>query len=400
MATRVRKGRTRLVVGLGLVGVLALLTTGVVLAQEDQLGGKVLSGNEVTIPAGTTVDHDVYLFGGTLSVNGTVKGDVVALGGQVAINGTVNGDVLAAGGNLSVNGPVTGDVRIAGGNVAIAGDVTEDVAAAGGQVTMSGKIGQDLLVSAGNLTLSGSVAGSTTGSAGTYSKSGTVAGSDGIHVTGRAGGYVPAPSNPVLDAIRQYIAVLLVAVLALWLVPRAFAAAEERVREQPAPAFGWGIVTVIGYVVAIVAIVVLAIVLAIVFGALGFGALLGLDLLGAFAAISGFTLAFVIAAAFLADAIVGLALARLVADRSGSLAALRPAGMQGQWADLGLLAVGAAVVVIVTSLPAIGWLFKLVVIALGLGGLWLAWRPMRPAMTAPIGMPPPMAPPAPPTTTI
>jgi len=384
------------------LALLALLATGVVLAQEEQLGGKVLTGNEVTIPAGTTVDHDVYVFGGTLGINGTINGDVVAFGGQVGINGPVNGDVVAAGGSLSVNGAVTGDVRIAGGNITIAGDVTEDVAAAGGQVTLSGKIGQDLLVSGGSVTLSGSVAGSTTGTAGTYSKSGTVAGSDGIRVTGRDSGFVRPPSNPVLDAIRQYIAVLLIAVLALWLVPRAFAAAETRVREQPFPSFGWGIVMVIGYVVAIIAIIVLTIILAIVFGALGFGALLGVDFLAAFASITGLTLVFVIAAAFLADAIVGLALARLVAERSGSAAALRPAGMPGQWADFGLLALGAAVVVIVTSLPVIGWLFKLIVVALGLGGLWLAWRPMRPAMAAPIGMPPaatppPAIPPAPPT---
>ena len=53
------------------VAVAAVTTTGVALAQQEQLGGKLLTGNEVTIPAGTTVDHDVYVFAGTVISNPT-----------------------------------------------------------------------------------------------------------------------------------------------------------------------------------------------------------------------------------------------------------------------------------------------------------------------------------------
>jgi hypothetical protein len=382
---------TRRVVGLalGLAVLLVVLTIGVVLAQGGELGGKLLTGSEVTIPAGETVDHDIYAFGGTVTSNGTINGDLVVAGGNIDVNGLVTGDVLATGGRISINGPVTGDVRAAGGQVSIVGDVAEDVLVTGGQVTIGGSVGEDLIVSSGQLNLSGTVAGSAVGTVGAYAKSGSIAGTDSITVTGNQASTLAPPSNPVLDAIRQFIAVLLVAVLALWLVPRAFGVAEAQVRERPLPSFGWGIAAVIGYVVLIVVICIVAVLLAIALGLLGFGALVGIDLIGGFVLVSGITLAFIIAAGFVADAIVGLAIARAFMERSGRSAAA-PSGAsmmsRDRWADLGLLAIGVAIVVVLTSLPVVGGWLKLVVVLVGLGALWLAWRRSRTPVR--IGMPP------------
>ena len=380
--------RNRTLAILGLTGLLILLTAGVVLAQGEQLGGKLRTGSDIMIPAGETVDHDLYVFGGTVISNGTINGDVVAAGGTLELNGAVSGDVVAAGGRVVINGSVGGDVRTAGGQITIGGDVAEDILVAGGQVTLSGRVGEDLIVSTGELTLSGSVAGSTIGNVGAYTKTGTVTGSDDIVVTDRREAPV-APSNPVLDAIRQFVGVLLIAVLALWLVPRSFAAAEARVRGEPLPSFGWGIVSVLAYIVAIIVIVVLMVILAIVLGAFDFGALLTLDVLGGIVAIVALTLAFMVAAVFLADALVGLGLARLVAGRTGWAVTTDQTMRGGRWADLGLLAVGVAVVVILTSLPVVGWLVKLLVVFLGLGAMWLAWRPVRLGRTATMAAPPP-----------
>jgi hypothetical protein len=383
------------VVAFGLALLLALLTMGVVLGQGGQLGGKLLTGSDVTIPAGETVDHNIYVFGGSLTSNGTINGDVVALGGNVVVNGPVKGDVLAAGGQISVNGPISGDVRVAGGQISLGGDVSGDVLAAGGTVVLTGRIGQDLIVSGGQVTLAGSVAGSAIGSAGTYSKTGTIAGTDSITITGnRATAVARAPSNPVLDAIRQFIVVMLVALLGLWLAPRLFGAAEGQVRQRPLPSLGWGLAAVIAYIVLIVIIFVLVILLAIAFGSLGFDGLVGIDVVGGVVLILGITLAFLVAAGFVADAVVGLALARFVAGETGRT--VFPGGSRmlasDRWPDLGLLAAGVAVVVILTALPVVGGLAKFVVVLLGLGALWLAsgrWRPM--ALAVP---PPPPSPPA------
>jgi hypothetical protein len=382
---------TRRVVGLalGLAVLLVVLTIGVVLAQGGQLGGKLLTGSEVTIPAGETVDHDIYAFGGTITSNGSINGDLVVAGGTIDVNGAVTGDVLATGGRITLNGPVTGDVRAAGGQVTITGNVAEDVLVTAGQVTIGGSVGQDLIVSSGQLSITGTVAGSAVGSAGAYTKSGSIAGTDSITVTGNQTSTIAPPSNPVLDAIRQFIAVMLVALLALWLVPRAFGVAEAQVRERPVEAFAWGIGAVVGYVVLIAVISVVAILLAIALGLLGFGALVGIDVIGAFVLVAGLTLGFVIAVGFLADAIVGLALARVFAQRSGRAAGTSSGAStagRDRWADLGLLAVGVAVVVVLTSLPVVGGWLKLVVVLIGLGALWLAWRRDR---TAAAGAAPP-----------
>ena len=384
------------VLALCLAGLLALLTMGIVLAQGGQLAGKLLTGSDVTIPAGETVDHNIYIFGGTLTSNGTINGDLVAAGGTVNVNGPVNGDVLVAGGNVNVNGPVNGDVRIAGGQVTIAGSVAQDVLATGGQVTIGGRVGQDLIVSSGQLTLTGTVAGSAAGSVGTYSKSGSIAGTDSITVTGNQSTFVPPPSNRALDAIRQFLSVLLVALLALWLAPRVFESAEAEVRMRPLPSLAWGIAALIGYLVLVIAMGVVVFLLAIALGLLGFGALLGIDIFGGFVAISGVTLAFIVATAFVADAIVGLALARLVASRvlRSATASGASAGVGGdRWSDFGWLAVGVAIVVVLSSLPIVGPWIKLVVVLLGLGSLWLAWRGSR--STAPGELPPEVPPPSP-----
>jgi hypothetical protein len=375
------------IVAPALAALLMVLSIGVVLAQGGLLGGKVLTGSEVTIPSGETVDHDVYVFGGTLTSNGTINGDIVAAGGNIDINGPVKGDVLAAGGRITISGPVSGDVRAAGGQVTIVGDIAEDLLATGGQVTLNGHVGQDLIISTGQFTLTGSVAGSAIGTAGSISKSGSIGGTDSITVTGDQGqSFARAPSNPVLDAIRQFLAVLLVAALAMWLAPRLFTRAETEVRERPVPSFGWGIVACIGYIVAVVVIAIVMVLLALILGALGFDGLVGIDIFGGLVVIGAITLAFIVAAAFLVDAIIGLALARLIAGRSDRVAAAAQrssAFVQPRWADFGLLVVGVAVVVVLTSLPIVGGWVKLVVILLGLGALWLARRGTRVVVTTP-----------------
>jgi len=370
--------RRRLALILASALFLTTAAIGVALAQGGELGGKLLTGGDVTIPEGETVDHDVYAFGGNITVDGTVHGDVVAAGGNVDLNGPVQGDVLAAGGQLNVTGPIAGDVRAAGGQIRITGDVTEDVMVSGGQLTIGGNVGQDLIASGGQLTLTGSVAGGATGSVGSYAKSGSVSGRDSITVTGNQGG-VPAgaaASNPVLDAIRHFIVVVLVAIAGLWLLPRGMTAAEGWVRERPLPALGWGIAAFIGYFVLIIIVVLVAILGALILGALGFGTVLGLDLFGAFVVLAGVTLAFVIVVAFVADAIVGLALARVIGRSMGrgvSVASTWSVGRTG-WSDLGLVALGIAVVVILASLPAVGTWIKLVVVLLALGAIWLTWQ--------------------------
>jgi hypothetical protein len=153
----------------------------------------------------------------------------------------------------------------------------------------------------------------------------------------------------------------------IWLVPRLYTAATAAIRQRPLVAAGWGVVACVGYVVLLVIVVIAMILLAIAFGLLGFGDLVGISIVGGIVVIAAATLVFLVAAAYVADAIVGAALAGLVV-RGPSPTRAR---------ELAILAAGAAVVVAVTSLPILGPWVKLVVVLLGIGALLVAIRQER-----------------------
>ncbi len=80
-----------------------------------------VANGSLVIGEGETI-RNATAFGGSLVVNGTVTGDAAALGGSVTVNGHVSGGATAIGGSvhLGPNAVVENDV------VAIGGDVTKD----------------------------------------------------------------------------------------------------------------------------------------------------------------------------------------------------------------------------------------------------------------------------------
>jgi hypothetical protein len=354
---------------LAAAALILVLAASLVLGKGQLLGGKLRTGDNVTVPAEESWDGDLYLLGGRVTVAGLVDGDLTVLGGQVDVTGTVTGDVLAAGGNVSISGEVGGDARLAGGQINVAGTVQEDVAATGGQVTVpaGGDIGGDLIVAGGQVTMSGSVAGSVEGSAGTYSAGGSVGGTEHV-VLARSQPVQAAAAEPLLDALRHFVVVFLLGALLLWLLPRWMAAAGRVVHDQPWRALGGGLLACVGYIAFLVATIIAMILLAILFGLLQIGSVVAIEFIGGLLAIGVVTFLFVLVVAFGADALVGLTVARWAATRTAT-------GMnaESRWQELGLLAAGAAAVVIVTSIPIIGGWLKLAVVLFGLGGFAIAW---------------------------
>jgi len=353
------------------VALLAILT-GVALAQG--VSDKLRTGDTVTVAAGGTVANDLYAFAGTVRVDGTVDGDLVASGGLVDVTGTVTGDVLAAGGSVNITGTVGGDTRIAGGTLTVGGAITEDLLATGGRltVTSSGTVGEDLIAATGQLTIDGAVTGNVLAQTGMYSKAGTIGGTEDVTITPRESqpgqpGAAPAPTQQVIDAVRHFLVVVLIGALLIWFAPRAYARMKTALQQRPLPAAGWGIVAILGFGVLLIVVLIAMILLAIAFGLLGFSDLVGIGILGGIVAILGTSLVFAVVAGYVADALVGVALASLV--------------MRGddpsRWRELAVLAVGAAVVVLVSSLPIVGPWVKLVVVLLGLGAVLIAWRRPR-----------------------
>jgi hypothetical protein len=81
---------------------------------------EIASGDTYHLPAGQTIDNDLYVTAGEIIIDGVVNGDLVAMGGYIEINGEVTEDLLAAGGGIVINGVVGDDVRAAGNGVTLA----------------------------------------------------------------------------------------------------------------------------------------------------------------------------------------------------------------------------------------------------------------------------------------
>ena len=351
-------------IALALAAVLLALVATLVLAETRLLDGKFRSGETVTVPADEVVADDLYLVGGTLTVDGTVHGDLIAFGGNIAVNGSVDGDLVAAGGTVSVTGTVSGDARVAGGNLTMQGVVGEDVVAAGGTIVLGGEIKGDLVVAGGAVTMGANVGGNVEANAGTYNRTGQVAGTE--HVTISTRGATQAPSgSPLLDAIRHFVALIIFGALAVWLVPRGLTAADSTLRREPLLSLGGGLAAFLGFAVWAIVVLLIGILLAIAFGLLQVAALAAISIITAVLALFVGTFGFILLVAYAADLVVGLALARL---------AMRDATVS-RWQMLGLVVAGALVVVIATSLPIIGGFVKLAVVVLGLGAITIAaWR--------------------------
>jgi cytoskeletal protein CcmA (bactofilin family) len=343
----------------------ALATLPAAAVQQSELGGKVRSGQEVTIPAGETVQGDLVASGGRIRVEGRVDGDLIASGGEVTVDGTVTGDVLAAAGSTTIAGDVGGDVRAATGQARIEGRVGEDVVVGAGQVTVArgAQIGGDLIVGAGQLRLDGTVTGSVLGGAGDYTRTGTVGGSE--QVTVQQPEQEPTLTDRGFDVLRRYVSILVVGLLLLWLLPRAFRGAGDAVRGRPLVSLGVGILGFIGVVVLLVLVVLVTALLAVGLGLLGLGSLVGATVFGGSLAAGVVAFLFFIAVAFGAQATVGLGLGRLLFRG--------PRRSFGK--ALAALLVGVAVVVLLASIPVAGGWLEALVVVLGLGALVLMLFP-------------------------
>ena len=380
-----------------IAGLATVLLLGVsVVAAGGDPNDKVLTGDRVTIEAGETVSHDLYVFGGDLVVDGTVEGDLVAGAGTVTINGTVEGDLVVGSGRVFVNGEVTGDVRAGAGEVTVDGTVGEDLLAGTGvlRISAAGEVGEDLIFGAGQVVVDGTVDGSVLGTASEYTRTGTVGGTEDVTIE-TGGGEPGQPSEPepsepirmVREGLIQFVTVVLLGALGLLLVPRAVRASESSLRQRPLASAGLGVGVIVGYIIQFIAVILLMILVAIAFSAAALEALAGIAIWLGILDLMITTFVLVVSCAFIVDFVVGLALARLV-TRDWA---------QNRWQELALLAGGAFVVVLVTSLPAIGGIAKLVIIVLGLGAMALAfaewWQRRNPPVPPPFTPAPPTEPP-------
>jgi cytoskeletal protein CcmA (bactofilin family) len=118
---------------------------------------EILTGDNMTIGPGETIDDDLYVFGDTIVISGTILGDAVVFGREVIVDGQVSGNLLVFAETIRINGEVAGTIRGGANNIFFQGTTGRDLMMAANSITVSGTIGQDYFAAASSSAVTGSV---------------------------------------------------------------------------------------------------------------------------------------------------------------------------------------------------------------------------------------------------
>lgn len=365
-----------------LASVLAVLVI-LVVAATPAFAGDFRSGQEYTLPQDQTVNDDLYVTGGTITIAGTINGELLAAGGTIEANGVVSEGIMAAGGTVNVRGSAGDDIRIAGGQLTITGSAAHDAIAAGGSLDFaeSAKTGGDLVLATGTTRLAGSVGRNVMGSGGSVTILGTVQGNvnvdadsvtigpnarisgdltyrsannavidPGASVGGKitklapSGQVAPSPTEGIvglfIGRLRYLVAPLVLGIILFFVAPKLLDNTSSTIRRKPWASLGWGLLVLI--VTPIVGVIIF--VIGLIIG----GVTVSLALLAIYALL--LIVAIVFVATFIGQTIL--------ASRHRS-----------RWWLLLALLVGVIVLDVVTVLPFIGPWIALFVVIFGIGAI-------------------------------
>ncbi len=387
---------------------------------RDQVIDDDLYASATTVVIDGTVKGDLIAFAQQITINGTVEGDLLGAAQVITINGAVNDDARIAAQVITV-GPsakighgimaaaysleqqqgsaVGGDVLYAGYQALLAGTVSRDVHGAAQALAIRGAVGRNVTANVGDRTAGPAMVGpmpsvpaaipsippgltvdSTARIGGQVTYQSRTPGE--VHPCAQVQGRVlqmapPAAAAPAaaptladaaIDNVRRFLALFLVGLLLLWLAPRFLSTLADTVQTRPLPSLGWGIVSVLFFIIALIVVVLVTIFLAVLLGIVTLGGLvppvIGVGALADATLLVGFF----IFVGYVAQVVVSYLAGRWIVAR------LRPGQEPGRiWPFV----IGLILFVILTAIPILGGLIGLIVALLGLGALWVWFSSRR-----------------------
>lgn len=343
-------------------------------------------GQTVTIGPNEVINDDLYVAANTIDIQGTINGSLIAVGNTITVSGLVTRDVNATGTNIAVPGEVQGSARLAGSQVTVSGKIDGDLIAAGSMLTLTGQgsVGRDVLaagstvafigpiarnvkVAGSDVTFSGPVGGNVTAYDTTlkldtgaaiqgnlqYTSNQNVSIAGGAAVTGSTQRFTPSNGPTIgsylLGWIQTLVGFFLLGLLVIFLVPRFNTRAVDAYRKAPWSRLAVGLsVLMVVPVVAVAAFV-----------------------LGLF--VGGWWLAFFLMAGYMLALALGFT---LVGEMVGRFT-LERLGQRNVHALVALL-IGLVILLVVSSIPVIGWLVGLLAVIYGIGAVIMALPWSRP----------------------
>ena len=386
-----------------------------------------------TVSAGQVVDNDAVMAGEDIVVDGTIKGDLFAFGRTVTINGDVDGSVVAAGGEITINGEIRGTVYSAGrvlemGSESVANrnvyfiglqlitqkgsTIGRDLLGASLSAKLSGTVVRDLKAIIGLLSFLGEIdqaveeeqaepetETSPTGSL--DSQENAAADLDGVISLIRSSGKdepLQMPAKELLsrsltqgfqktvkeqgissydlqewlvELIRDFVTLLIIGLVAIWLLPSKLELWAEKLRAKPLPAAGYGL---LGLIVAANAVIVVTLIAVIILAiGLGLGLITIWDLAFIFWALAFSSLALTTTLFFVFVIYISKV---IVAYLTGMLIVKALIPKTANYRIVPLL-IGLLIYVLLASAPYIGWAIAIIATILGLGAVGVAFRDKR-----------------------
>lgn len=368
-----------------------------------------MTGETMTVKG--TVKGDVVASGKVVRIEGVVEGDVMAAGQAVVIDGEVRDDVRIAGMTLKL-----GEAANVGDDLFTAGFSFESAAGSrvggktvvtGYQALIEGEHLEDLQAALVGLRIEGRVAGNVDaaveseagpawwtqfmqspvplptvdpglalGSAAevggdlSYKSKGGADIADSARVDGETRHDVQetaeAPKVSIGQrlgkVLRWFVALFLFGAILLWLVPDKMNGVAKAVLDRPVASLGWGVITLLGFPLAMTLVLVVTLVLAMIFGFMTLGKMAALVVILGLLLEILLAVKLWIAVAFLAPVIVSFAGGRFLMTRDGAVEKSR---------YLSLL-VGLALLALFSVVPYVGALvcWLVVLVGLGAGSYW------------------------------
>jgi cytoskeletal protein CcmA (bactofilin family) len=367
-----------------------------ILSAVSVLAFDARSGMAVTVASGEVVDDDLYVAAETIIIDGTVDGDLWAAGNTITVNGIVNGSVMAAGMIVNINGDIAHAVRAVAETININGDVGGDVITGCGNVNIvsTARVGGDLLFGADIAGIDGLIEGNIKGTGSEVTISNGVNGNIELKVesltissTANIGGDLSYTSEEeadiqsgaqiaggtthtlpevkpevkkdwtkvfpfvlffgVLAKVLNFLMALVTGVVIIFLVPKKLTSITDAIGTRPGPSAGWG--AMILFLTPIAALIVCFTIIGIPVGLI--------------------TLALYGTALYLAQIPVGLFIGRWIIGRFRVV--------EGKAIMVGALAVGLAILKLLSLIPYFSFFVGFVVVLFGLGAVVAAERKRR-----------------------
>jgi hypothetical protein len=382
--------------------------------------GKYIEGSpDAVLEAGRTIDDDLFIGGEDVLVAGNVNGDLFAFGENVVISGKVEGNVFTAGNTVTVSGEIDGALMIAGfeltleetanitRNVYFGGFsfetlgesmVNRSIYGGGYQMILGGSVGRDVSAGLGALRMSGPVGGDVNIEMGEPT---TQTDTDWYWYPGMPSvavldpGYeveeelidgelniklIPVdtdmdpdiridPGYFILQRVRrrigEFISLMLVGMLALWLARKPLLKAVDEVKSNAAMDSVWGLVVYLLYIPVVFILFLLLTLLVILVSIFTLGNLAGEIVAVTSLSFFGLLTLFGILATIGTKIVLGYLVGRWILEKTSKLS------FKLYWQHVAALAIGVLLYEVLRFIPFFGWLVMLAVVLIGTGAFFV-----------------------------